>query len=199
MLQRGRSGSTGAPQNPLAAGGNIGERVQNTFASPTQRGIADFYAQLFAPGGMDRFSGQGVLDAAQPLFQRNLADALATQREAGPRFASGQNVLAGQTSERALQDFNLFSQNVLQQGQNTALQALAGAQNFGGQQQELLSQLLSALFTGGGINAPAQFQRTPGFLESVLPLAGTALGTFGLPNPFGGGGGRSASGQGSSR
>lgn len=169
--------------NPLAAppqmapGGDVLSRMEGVFGSPIK-------------GGFDQFGGEATVKAYQPLFQRNLADAIAAQRESGPRFSSGQDLLGMQTSQRALQDFNAFAQNVLQQGQQTKLQAMLGA---GQQQGQLLQQLLGALFTGGGINAAPIYQQTPGFGQQLLGLAGTIgggiAGAGGFNPLFGGGGG----------
>lgn len=165
----------GRTQNPLgsppqAAGGNVLERLGSMFGTPIQ-------------GGFDQFGGEGVLQAYQPIFQRNLQDALGLQREQGPRFSSGQGLLGMQTSQRALQDFNAFAQNVLQQGQQTKLQAMLGQ---GQQQGQLLQQLLGALFTGGGINAAPIYQQSPGLGQQLLSLGGT-LGGAALGGMFGGG------------
>jgi hypothetical protein len=165
----------------MGPGATVLSRLGQTFGTPIQ-------------GGFDQFGGEGVLQAYQPIFQRNLQDALATQREQGPRFSSGQDLLGMQTSQRALQDYNAFAQNVLQQGQQTKLQAMLGQGQLQGQ---LLQQLLGALFTGGGINAAPIYNVQPGMGQQLLGLAGTiggglAGGPFGAAlgkSLFGGGGG----------
>ncbi len=187
MQQRTGLGAFGTllrQQNPLGAppqmgapgapGSDILSRLGNVFGSPIQ-------------GGFDQFSGQANLDAYQPIFQRGLQDAIALNREQGPRFASGQGLLGMQTTQRALQDYNSFAQNVLQQGQATKLQAMLGA---GQQQGQLLQQLLAALFTGGGINAAPIYQQTPGLGQQLLSLGGTLGGAL-----LGGAGGAAAGSQ----
>jgi hypothetical protein len=143
----------------MAPGGDVLSRLNSVFGSPIQ-------------GGFDQFSGQANLDAYQPIFQRGLQDAIGMNREQGARFSSGQGLLGMQTSQRALQDYNSFAQNVLQQGQQTKLQAMLGA---GQQQGDILRQLLGALFQGGGINAAPIYQQTPGLGQQLLQ-AGTTLG-----------------------
>lgn len=70
--------------------------------------------------------GQGVVNALDPSYQRNLASA----NQAGGRFGSANAVLRS----RALDDYNLAAQNALQRGvdqQTTAAQAL-GQLGLGG-------------------------------------------------------------------
>lgn len=84
--------------------------------------------------------GQGVVDALDPTFQRNLAAA----NQTGGRFGSGNAVLRS----RAVDDFNLTAANALQRGvdqQSAAAQAL-GQLGLGGDQLRLQGLL------GGGQN-----------------------------------------------
>lgn len=59
--------------------------------------------------------GQGVMDALQPQFDRNLASA----NQQGGRFGTGNAIMRS----RALQDYNLLGAQTAQQGQQTQLQA----------------------------------------------------------------------------
>lgn len=178
---------------PGYSGGSI---TPSSAANPTT--AAQTFQQMFTnPALSDILGGkpsgefgQSVLAAAKPVFADNLKTALATQRQSGPRFSSGQDLLAGQTSQKALNDFNLFSQQVLQQGQQTQLQAALG-------QLPIMGEVLKALFQGGGINSAPGFIQSPSALQQFTELlaagAGIALGLKkpGLPstNKMGGGGG----------
>ena len=140
--------------------------------------------------------GKGILDALTPLFSRNLGEANANLAQfGGPRFASQTLNAQRQLSERALGDFNLFGQQVMENavGRNLGfLQNLlgqAGQYSLGqqGQQGQLLAQLLSGAFTGGGVNAPAQYMQTPSLLGQLGSLVG-AVAPFALGGLGGGGG-----------
>lgn len=113
-------------------------------------------AQLSMQGGLGSASnipGFDVLSAYGPVFQRNLQQQLATNAETGPRFASTSASQARLLQQQGLQDFNLFAQQVLEQGRQRQLQGILGyAQANQGQQQiqaAFLQQLLSTLFGGG--------------------------------------------------
>ena len=108
---------------------------------------------------LSRNPGQGVLDATTPIFQRNLQQGADTLRQAGPRFASNTERLVGQQGQQAMQDFNLFSQQVMQEGINQQLGGLTGASNFAlGEQANqlgflgpLFQQMFDTSFTAGGM------------------------------------------------
>lgn len=198
------AGATGQQRNPFANGpfkgvfGSAGGGgMGGPIGSPPQGG-GGLYGQLGDVLGGPRwqdFGGQQVLNTAQPLFQRNLADALNLQRENGPRFSSGQDLLGMQTSQRALQDFNQFAAQVLQQGQQTQLQAAAAQQNA-------LAPFLQTLFNAGGFNSAPIYQQTPGLGQQLLGLAGTLGGAYlggglgGAAAGAAGGAGRGAPGMG---
>lgn len=121
-------------------------------------------------------SGQGILNAAQPIFQRNLQLAADTLRQAGPRFASNTERLVREQGERSLQDFNLFAQQAMQSGREQQLAALAGLTqgqlgafgtlgNFGG----LLGQ------AAGGVDA-AQLARLTSMGDFANTVRGQQLG-----------------------
>lgn len=111
--------------------------------------------------------GQGIIDALQPSFERNLASA----NQQGGRFSSGNAILRS----RALEDFNLLGAQAAQQGINQQMQAAnvlgmlgqsAGAGPFG--------RLAAAL--GAGDLEPS---RRIGLLQSLLGTSQQAV--FGQP------------------
>ena len=184
-------GATGAQRSGTGFGGLLQRFGQNPLGTPqgspgmstNAGGLLGQLSQVEGLPSWQNFGGQQVLDAAQPIFQRNLQNALSFQREQGPRFSSGQDLLGMQTSQRALQDFNLFAQDVLQRGQQTQLQALAAQQNA-------LAPLLATLFKSGGFDSGPIYNVSPGFGQQMLGLAGTAAGAF-----LGGPGGAALGGQ----
>jgi len=180
-----------------AAGGGMGQRNPMAGGTPPQMGGGQMggmggggaygnmqnilgmgagqqaLAQLAGGGGMQ--AGQNVLNAYQPLFQRNL-DMISGQP--GARFSSGNDLMR----QRALQDYNAFAGNTMLQGQQQGLQAALG---LGGMQGQQMQQLLATLFGGGGMTTPAAIQQTPGLGQQLMGLGGT-LGGFALGGPFGG-------------
>jgi hypothetical protein len=191
------------------------------LTSPLQQQTTDAFSNFLAqPSAQERtlaqfqgplgelLAGRGiadpasVLNAAQPVFDRNLAEALATQREAGPRFASTAMRETGRLQQGALQDFNLFAQQTLESGRQRQLQAQLGAASalgglaggvdqtrlggmqaagqfgLGISQQQLaaLMPLLQQLFSAGGLNSAPGFVQRPSFLGQVAGLAGAAGG-----------------------
>lgn len=143
--------------------------------------------------------GQGVIDALQPTFDKNLAQA----NDQGGRFGSSNAIL----KSNALNDFNLLGANAAQQGQQTQLQAaqilgvlgnnagqnpfsrLLGAYGVGqgqAQQNDLYTQrhlqLLNGLFgmgAGASLSSPTVQTKPydPGFFQSLLNGLGSAAGT----------------------
>lgn len=192
---------SGAP----AGGGSLYQNMLNVFGqSALQRQLGNSFGQLLGPNAAQAAGAAGAvaqafnptaaassaLNAYQPIFQRNLNLA----QDQGPRFSSGNDLLRTQ----ALNDYNLFASNVLQNAQNRAVQAglgaLGGASQFGSeqaaQQQGLMQQLLNTLFTGGGVNAGPIYNVQPGIGQQLFGLAGQAAGALlGNPGMFGGGGG----------
>lgn len=118
----------------------------------------------FLPQGPEGFQqGQQLVAAAQPVFQQNLNEALTTLTQRAPSLRNtafgGQ---AGGLAQQALQDFNLFQQQALQQGQALDLQAQGQALNFmlGGAGQQIgAAQALGGL---AGQAGQAPFQRALG-------------------------------------
>lgn len=223
-------------------GGNIGQNVSKAFGtSPLNQAVAgQFQSNLGNPLGQGlglyqqgqnllgqanqnlgqylnpNQAAQGALAAYQPQYQT----AVGFANDQGPRFSSGNDLLKSQ----ALNNYNLFAQNVLnntrQQGLQAAVaqgglgqtagqlglgagnlqnQATSAAGAFGneqsGQQNQLIQQLLGALFQGGGVNTPAVLNQQPGFGQQLLGLAGT-IGGMALGGGLGGAAGGLASGIG---
>jgi hypothetical protein len=155
--------------------------MQGAFGSPLSPGISNTLQQ-FASGPNP---GMGVVNAYQPIFQRNLATAMDT----GPRFSSGNDLLRTQ----AMNDYNMFAQQALLGGQQQQIGAALGLGGLQNQAQlPLMQQLLGALFTGGGINSGPIYNVSPGFGQQMLGLVGSIAGGRGLS----GGGGQQGGGGG---
>jgi len=127
----------------------------NYLQQPTgdQRTNAASLSMQGALGGAGNIPGFDVLNAAGPIFQRNLTDSLARQNNQGARFSSTNDIQNRLLQQQGLQDFNLFAQQTLEQGRQRQLQGILGfAQaNQGPQQLQLqaLMPILQALFGGG--------------------------------------------------
>jgi hypothetical protein len=113
----------------------------------------------FLRGVLKQQPGQGTIDALQPSFQRNLAEA----NQAGGRFGTANAVLRS----RAMEDFNLLAAQAAQQGQNQQLDAAsrlaqlgissgaahAGLQNdFNQSQQAAVDALIRSGLGSGQLN-----------------------------------------------
>lgn len=156
-------------------------------ASALQTQVGNTFAQLLGNPAGDatnnafwEMEGKGILDAATPIFNRNLQQGADVLRQSGPRFASNTERLVGDQNVRAMQDFNLFSQNVLESGRNRQLQTLMNAGQFSiGQQQAgmpLLGQLLDTAFTAGGVTqTPTIIEKKP-WWQQGLNAVGQAAG-----------------------
>jgi len=179
-----REGVSTAPIESL--GGPTAEFLRALLQDPSQafQGLAptsDLQRQVgasFQALLQNQAPGQGVITAALPGFQENLQRSADILRQSGPRFASTTERLVGEQSRRSLQDFNLFQQQVLEQGRNRQLQGLLGAGRFalGGQGQQLsalLPLLQTALGAGGAASGPV-ITEDPGFFQgTLLPLLQT--------------------------
>src|SRR3990167_3684447 len=166
----------------------------NFLSQPNAATRANQQANPFLTNLLSSTPGQGVLDAATPIFNRNLQQGADTLRQAGPRFNSNTERLIANQGQQAMQDFNLFSQQVMQQGINQQLQGagllgtlgtgadqstlagLTGAGGFANQQQgqimqflgPLMSQFFGAGFTGGGLNQqPTVTQAQPWWQQAL--------------------------------
>lgn len=153
--------------NRMAEGGN-------TWQSPEAQAL-----QLTTPMLQNIINGkpgQGVIDALQPDFLRNLS----TANQQGGRFSSGNEILRS----RAVEDFNKLGAQAAQQGQQTQLQAadmLRLLSGQAGQQGDLENQrriqLIGTLLGGGqGVAfGPGTPPGGPG--NQLLTLLGTLLGS----------------------
>lgn len=171
---------------PGAAGGDLFSKLAGAFGSPVPQGAQNALAGIYGGGN----PGQSIVNAYQPIFQRNLALA----QDQGPRFSSGNELLRTQS----MNDFNMFAQQALQQGQQRQLEAAMGAGQLGiNSQLPLMQQLLAALFQGGGINSGPIYNVQPGLGQQLLGLGGM-LGGAALGGGFGrgAGGGGTISGSG---
>lgn len=150
-------------------------------------------------------SPEGVIGAAQPIFQRNLQLGADTLRQAGPRFASNTERLVQEQGQRGIQDFNLFAQQAQESARNQQLQALMGqtgaqqgafggfggfANQMQGQQLGFQQNLFNQLF-GGLLNSgigPAVLTQNPGSRQAILQamgqLGGSAIGAFASSSRF---------------
>lgn len=126
-------------------------------------------------------AGQGVIDALNPTFQRNLAEA----NQAGGRFGTANAVMRS----RALEDFNLLAAQAAQRGTDQQLDAanrlaqlgissgaasgnLQGAANA--QQLAAVDALIRAGLGGGQLGLQAQQQGQQGALGAGGLLQGLA-------------------------
>jgi hypothetical protein len=125
---------------------------------------------------------QALVGAAQPIFQQNLQTALGQLSSSAPnRFSTTFQAQGQGLAQRALQDFNVFAQQAMQQGLGLDLQSRQQALDFllGGQQLAQQGQLGAAQLLGqlAGQAGSAPFGRA---------LAAGQLGqqiTQGLVNP----------------
>lgn len=160
------------------------------FSQPSalQQQSSNAFSNLLNQGN----PGTGVIDAAQPVYQRNLQQSADMLRQAGPRFNSNTERLVGEQGNKAMQDFNLFQQQVLQQGQTQQLNNLTGAGNFANNQQQQQMDLIQKLLgISGDLGAgPAVLQQHPGTFDQIMKGLGTAS-QF-IPGAGGKGGGASA-------
>ena len=190
-------GNIGSPQSGLQ--NQSADFIAKFLNQPTPQDKAMEFSLPALQSILQGAPGQGIMDALQPQFQRNLA----TANQQGGRFSSGNAIMRS----RAVEDFNLLGANAAQEGQKTQLQAaqilsmLQGQQQQGqndqfqrllsafgvGQQQseqqdletqrriQLLSQAL-----GGSLSQPWQQTKaaSPGWGGILGGIAGTALGSL---------------------
>lgn len=169
----GAFGGTGMPGLS-----DISGRLNKTFNLPgtalQQQGLGIFANLLNQPtaaqrafeaqGGATGQFGQDILNAYNPIYERNLGNQIASVYNQGPRFSSGAQLQADRLREQALQDYNLFAKQTLESGRARQIQAaiaadqsqqalLSGAGQFATQANapnlQLLSYLLPYLFQGG--------------------------------------------------
>lgn len=165
-------GPMGMPATPLQrqATGGISQYLNQP--APEQRALETSMPMLQAI--LDGKPGQGIMDALQPQFQRNLASA----NQEGGRFGSANAIMRG----RAVEDFNLLGAQAAQQGQQTQLQAADILRMLSGQAgQNPFSRLMGAAESGRADAAQGDVE-TQRRLQLLMSLLGTAQGTaFNLP------------------
>lgn len=168
-------------------------------ATPGQERLESFFGPLGTPvtdlqrqsvGGMQQFlssnpysqsqnalsqilgmaPGQGIMEALQPHFERNLAAA----NQTGGRFGSANAIMRS----RALEDYNLLGAQAAQQGQQQQLQAAEAMRMLGGQQ---VNDLTAGYNLGGafGQQVNSGQQQSLQLLLNQLQTAQAA--TLGVP------------------
>lgn len=106
-------GGIGSPQTGLQRQAGQGIEQFMNQPAPEQRALETSMPML--QNILAGKPGQGVIDALQPHFERNLASA----NQQGGRFGSANAVMRS----RAVDDFNLLGAKAAEQGQQTQLQA----------------------------------------------------------------------------
>lgn len=123
---------------------------------------------------LDGKPGAGVIDALQPTFERNLANA----NQQGGRFGSANAILRS----RALEDFNLLGAQAAQQGQQTQLQAAQALALLSGQAGNAPFQRLTQAHGVGAADAQQADLETQRRLQIMMALLGSAQGAaFNIP------------------
>lgn len=208
MLQR--FGSQFGFQNAAGAPAGLPPELVNAFANylaqPTgdQRTNAATLSMQGGLGSATGIPGFDVLNAAGPVFSRNLTDSLARTNNQGARFSSTNDAQNRVLQQQGLADFNMFAQQVLEGGRQRQLQGILGyAQAQQGQQglnlqgqglqlqgQQLqlqaLMPIIAALF-GGGLSPGVTVGPSP--LSQIAGIAGAGLGVAAGLGAFGGKGG----------
>lgn len=154
-------GTLGSPATGLQQ--QATDAISHTLSADPTKQASDFLNNL-----LTQKPGQGIIDAAQPGFDRNLAAA----NQTGARFGSNNAILRS----RAVDDFNMLSANAAQQGIN---QQLAAAQGLGTLAQDQFSRQAGAFGIGqaGAQQADLETQRRLQILFQLLAqLQGPTLG-----------------------
>ncbi len=132
--------------NPSSGPGAIQNFLQQQ--APEVQTFQQAQDLLFGPNGIlgGGNSGQAIIDALGPLFERNLSSSLAQLTNAAPSvFGSGFGQAGSGLAQSALQDFNLLSAQALQQGQQNTLGGLGILGQLAGQAgQNPFQRLLGA-------------------------------------------------------
>jgi len=148
---------------------------------------------LFGQGGMlgSGGGGQGILNALQPVFQQNLGFGLNELANRIPSVRNSAGAIEGaDLTSRAMNDFNLFAAQALQQGQQNTLGGLgmlgqlagqAGGGQFGRHMQA--GQLATQRDLGmGSLGLQAQQQA---YNQAVNPTLQLLLAALGMATPTG--------------
>lgn len=119
--------------------------------------------------------GQGIMDALQPGFERNLASA----NQQGGRFGSGNAIMRS----RAVEDFNLLGAQAAQQGQQTQLQAAQMMALLSGQAGQNPFQRMMQGYGVGQQDAQQQDLETQRRIQLMALILGGAQGAA-FNNPW---------------
>lgn len=158
-------GNLGVPSSPLQRTARSGIEQFLNMPAPEQRALDVSMPAL--QNILDGKPGQGVIDALQPTFLRNLD----TANQQGGRFSSGNAILRS----RALDDFNLLGANAAQQGQQTQLQAAQMLSLLAGQAGQNPFQRLSQAYGIGQQDAQQQDLETQRRIELLSQALGGAI------------------------
>lgn len=185
----------GIIQNPMGRASNpfsrfLAQSPEQQVLEQTQPALMD----LIGGGGMG--AGQQVIEAAQPVFQQNLQEAGSQFLAQTPStFNTAAGAGLGGLQQQALQDFNLFQQQALQQGQQTALRAgqLLGQLGQGAgqaQTQRFVNPTLQLLLGASRLAQPIppEVVASPGIGSQLLSAAATVGGGLAGSGAFSGGG-----------
>lgn len=155
-------GNLGNPSTALQrqSTGGIGQFLN--MPAPEQRALDAASPAL--QGILGSNPGQGIMDALQPRFDRNLAQA----NQQGGRFGSANAILRS----NALNDFNLLGAQAAQQGQQAQLQAAQILGMLGGQAGQNPFQRMLGAYGVGQQEAGQQDQETQRRLQLMMQLLG---------------------------
>jgi len=172
FLQQGFGGlGVDFTSNQKQASGGISQFLNQQ--SPEARALQNTQGAL--TGIANQNSGQGIIDALQPGFERNLG--LANQQ--GGRFGSGNMLLRS----RAVDDFNLLSNQALQQGQQNQIGAANMLGMLSGQAGQADFGRMLDQFRIGSAEASQmdiETQRRLGLGSGLMGMANQAA--FNVPN-----------------
>jgi hypothetical protein len=165
-------GPMGSPATPLQRQSTGGISQFLNQPAPEQRAMdISMPALQNILGGRP---GQGIMDALQPQFERNLSSA----NQQGGRFGSANAIMRS----RALEDFNLLGAQAAQTGVNQQMQAAQILGMLGGQAGQNPFQRLMGGAAVGQQDAQQMDVETQRRLQLLMSLLGTAQQTaFNLP------------------
>jgi len=116
--------------------------------------------------------GGNILPAAQTAFNQNLQRGVQTIQQQGPRFTAAAGQQAADLTQRSLNDFNLFSQQVLEnQAARRAQEVLSSGQlavSQGGLMAQTILPILQMALGAGGATSAAPIIQDPGFFGNVV-------------------------------
>lgn len=167
----------------------------STGANPFSQANQPSDLQRQAGGAFEGLLSRGdqsanMIQAALPVFQQNQQMGADILRQSGPRFNSNTERLVADQNVRGMNDFNVFQQNVMQQGQQQHLANIMGAAGFANQMQgqqlganQAIMQALLGLSGQAGIG-PAALVQKQGTTQDVLQGVGAFAQLIGALNPM---------------